>query len=114
MVADALSDQRLATVVFSSTVIARLVRDDFIKRSRKPGPYQDVQIGFSHDPCERPLNLITQIPYLGNGRDRRDSAVSASSARTYNPTAMHFAPGNVNRGRKGTDSDGWQTVQRKR
>ncbi|KAK7897575.1 hypothetical protein LTR67_004203 [Exophiala xenobiotica] len=103
-----------ATVVFSSTVIARLVRDDFIKRSRKPGPYQDVQIGFSHDPCERPLNLITQIPYLGNGRDRRDSAVSASSARTYNPTAMHFAPGNVNRGRKGTDSDGWQTVQRKR
>ncbi|KAJ9645457.1 hypothetical protein H2204_001036 [Knufia peltigerae] len=110
-----------ATVVFAATAIARIIRDEFIKRSRKPGPYQEVQIGFSHDPCERPLNLITQIPcpgdgYPGKGRDRRDSAVSASNIRSYNPTAPKFTPGNVivNRGKKGTDADGWQTVHRKR
>ncbi|KAI1620517.1 hypothetical protein EDD37DRAFT_157737 [Exophiala viscosa] len=102
-----------ATVVFSSTVIARLVRDEFMKRARRAGPYQDVQIGFSHDPCERPLNLITQIPYPGS-RDRSDSAKSGSSGRSYNPNAPKFVPGNVARGRKGTDSEGWQTVQRKR
>ncbi|KIX04473.1 uncharacterized protein Z518_05343 [Rhinocladiella mackenziei CBS 650.93] len=97
-----------ATVVFSSTVIARIVRDDFLRRSRNGGPYQDIQIGFSHDPCERPMNLITQIPYTGSGpRDRSDSGKSASSGRSYNPNAPKF-------GRKGTDSDGWQTVLRKR
>jgi len=94
-------------------VIARLVRDEFMKRARRAGPYQDVQIGFSHDPCERPLNLITQIPYPGS-RDRSDSAKSGSSARSYNPNAPKFVPGNVARGRKGTDAEGWQTVQRKR
>lgn len=104
-----------ATVVFSSTVIARLVRDEFMKRARRFGPYQDVQVGFSHDPCERPLNLITQIPYPGSrSRDRSDSTKSSSSGRSYNPNALKFVPGNVGRGRKGTDAEGWQTVQRKR
>ena len=94
-------------------MIARIVRDEFIKRSRRPGPYQDVQVGFSHDPCERPMNLITQIPYPGP-RDRSDSNKSASSGRGYNPNAPKFVPGAIGRARKGTDSDGWQTVQRKR
>lgn len=104
-----------ATVVLSATVIARIVRDDFLRRSRKPGPYQDVQVGFSHDPCERPMNLITQIPYPGSAsRNRSDSSKSGSSARSYNPNATKFVPGAVARPRKGTDADGWQTVQRKR
>ncbi|EXJ87145.1 hypothetical protein A1O3_04104 [Capronia epimyces CBS 606.96] len=104
-----------ATAVFSSTVIARIVRDEFIRRSRRQGPYHDVQVGFSHDPCERPMNLITQIPYPGiSPRDRSNSNKSASNARPYNPSAPKFVPGTVVRGRKGTDSDGWQTVQRKR
>lgn len=61
------------------------------------------------------MNLITQIPYPGTSpRDRSDSNKSASSGRPYNPHAAKFIPGTINRGRKGTDSDGWQTVQRKR
>jgi hypothetical protein len=111
-----MSDRALsATVVFSSTIISRIVRNDFLARSRRAGPYQDVQIGFSHDPCERPMNLITQITYPGSApRDRSDSAKSASSGRSYNPNAPKFVPGAITRGRKRTDSDGWQTVQRKR
>ncbi|ETI20004.1 hypothetical protein G647_09019 [Cladophialophora carrionii CBS 160.54] len=104
-----------ATAVFSSTVVARIVRDEFIRRSRRAGPYQEVQVGFSHDPCERPMNLITQIPYPGcASRDRSDSNKSASSGRPYNPNAAKFIPGAALRARKGTDPDGWQTVQRKR
>ncbi|OAP56256.1 hypothetical protein AYL99_09435 [Fonsecaea erecta] len=104
-----------ATAVFSSTVIARIVRDEFLRRSRRPGPYQEVQVGFSHDPCERPMNLITQIPYPGAGpRDRSNSGKSVSSCRSYNPNAAKFIPGAGLRARKGTDSDGWQTVQRRR
>ena len=102
-----------ATAVFSSTVVARIVRDEFIRWSRRPGPYQEVQVGFSHDPCERPMNLITQIPYPGaSSRDRSDSSKSGSSGRSYNPSAAKFVP---RAGlRKSADSDGWQTVQRKR
>lgn len=108
----------LATVVFSATVIARRVRDEFIQLSRERGPYQDVQVGFSHDPCERPMNLITQIPYPTPGaaqRERSDSGKSLTNGgRGYNPSAPKFVPSNIVRPRKGTDNDGWQTVQRKR
>ena len=104
----------VATAVFSSTVVARLVRNHFISKSRGSGPYQDVQVGFSHDPCERPMNLITQIPYPGSLRARSDSSKSAGSGRAYNPTAAKFYPGVAGRTRKSTDSDGWQTVQRRR
>lgn len=108
----------LATVVFSATVIARRVRDEFLQLARERGPYQDVSVGFSHDPCERPMNLITQIPYPTSGaaqRERSDSAKSMSNGgRGYNPAAAKFVPSATVRPRKGTDSDGWQTVQRKR
>lgn len=63
------------------------------------------------------MNLITQIPYPvpGSGaRERSDSGKSASSGgRGYNPTPKSV-PGATARPRKGTDSDGWQTVSRKR
>lgn len=110
----------LATVVFTATVIARRVRDEFIQLARERGPYTDVQVGFSHDPCERPMNLITQIPYPVPGaaaRERSDSGKSASSGgRGYNTTAPQFVPGanHTARPRKATDNDGWQTVSRKR
>ena len=92
-----------------------MVRDEFVRRSRRAGPYQEVQVGFSHDPCERPMNLITQISYPGSApRERSDSSKSGSSGRSYNPNALKFVPGVAARPRKGTDSDGWQTVQRKR
>ncbi|KAJ4520097.1 hypothetical protein HRR83_002060 [Exophiala dermatitidis] len=101
-----------ATAVFSSTVIARIVREEFLRRSKAKGPYHDVGVGFSHDPCERPMNLITQIPCPGTSpRDRSNSSKSGSSGKS---TAAKVVPGAVNRGRKGTDPDGWQTVHRKR
>ncbi|RMD39370.1 hypothetical protein DV735_g5767, partial [Chaetothyriales sp. CBS 134920] len=50
-----------ATVVFTSTANARRVRDQFRAKARQKGPYRDVQVSFSHDPCEKPMNLITQI-----------------------------------------------------
>jgi hypothetical protein len=108
-----------ATAVFSSTIIARLVRNEFRKRSSKPGPYRDITTGFSHDPCERPMNLITQIPNPGQPgnqtvRGRSDSYKGATNGHTYNPNAPKFVPGHNGRGRKATDADGWQTVQRKK
>jgi len=65
------------------------------------------------------MNLITQIPYPVPGaapRERSDSGKSAASSgggRGYNPTPKSV-PGATARPRKGTDSDGWQTVSRKR
>ncbi|RMZ81815.1 hypothetical protein DV738_g2008, partial [Chaetothyriales sp. CBS 135597] len=65
-----------ATVVFTSTANARRVRDQFRAKAKQYGPYRDVQISFSHDPCEKPLNLITQIEQPAV----RSRAISGGSA----------------------------------
>lgn len=78
-----------------------------------PGPYQDVMVSFSHDPCERPLNLITQMP-----GSRNSSGAKPSNA------PVHTSPGGmVNRPLAAsprptqgpvTDAEGWQTVGKRR
>ncbi|RMZ77135.1 hypothetical protein DV737_g4478, partial [Chaetothyriales sp. CBS 132003] len=72
-----------ATVVFTSTANARRVRDQFRAKARQKGRYRDVQVSFSHDPCEKPLNLITQIQPGDTGvterPTNRDRAISGTS-----------------------------------
>jgi hypothetical protein len=100
----------LATVVFSATAIARMVRDEFRKRARQSGPYRDVQVSFSHDPCERPLNLISQIPSSRNDvRPSNGSSTSHSFPRPSVPISPCQGP-SVSR----SGEDGWQTVARRR
>src|SRR5271156_3585500 len=100
----------LATVVFSATAIARMVRDEFRKRARQSGPYRDVQVSFSHDPCERPLNLISQIPSSRNAvRPSNGSSTSHSFPRPSAPISPCRRP-SVSR----AGEDGWQTVARRR
>ena len=99
-----------ATVVFSATAIARMVRDEFRKRARQAGPYRDVQVTFSHDPCERPLNLITQMPSSRNStRPSNGSNISHNFPRPSVPSSPYRRP-SVPR----VDEDGWQTVARRK
>jgi hypothetical protein len=99
-----------ATVVFSATAIARMVRDEFRRKARQAGPYRDVQVTFSHDPCERPLNLITQIPSSRSGaRPGNGSNISHNFPRPSGPASPHRRP-SVSR----VDEDGWQTVARRK
>ena len=100
----------VATVVFSATVIARMVKDDFRKRARTSGPYRDVQVGFSHDPCERALNLITQMPATRPIiRPREGCSGSDISKRPAVPLNQRRRPSSSL-----VDEDGWQTVARRK
>lgn len=90
--------------------IARLVRDEFCKLSRMPGsPYFRCVVSFSHDPCEKPMTLITQMPagqasrsmgaYGGGGILPSDVVSKGGSSSRRSTT-----------GRGSRDSNGWQTV----
>jgi hypothetical protein len=105
-----LSNHIQATVVFTSTAMARLVRDDFRKKARSAGPYQGVQVTFSHDPCERSMNLISQMHYTtGEGQSRSDNFTSAGPALGMGVTRKQSRRNN-----KTVDKDGWETVQSKK
>jgi hypothetical protein len=101
----------LATAVFTSTAIARMVRDDFRRKARVAGPYQSIHVSFSHDPCEKPLNLITQIPSAG-GEPRPRSGSTRNQ-----PIGSGLGTGVSRRDskrKKVMDVDGWQTVRGKK
>ncbi|KAL9115698.1 MAG: hypothetical protein Q9227_000066 [Pyrenula ochraceoflavens] len=101
-----------ATVVFTATSIARLVRDEFRRYAMTRGnAYWDLQVSFSHDPCERPLNLISQMNGLAStGRP------NVPQRRISNPFAGRMGPPPVSPRRQNisADKDGWQTVITKR
>ncbi|KAI9797295.1 MAG: hypothetical protein M1835_001313 [Candelina submexicana] len=48
-----------ATVVFAAVHLARAVKEAFLGYSKQKGPYQDVQVTYSKDPCEHEIRLIT-------------------------------------------------------
>lgn len=112
-----------ATVVFTSSAIASLVRDNFLAKSNsKTSPYHNIQVTFSHDPCEKPMNLITQIDSPTAGRFRSDSY---KSEQNYNPNGNGLYRSNSRaQGKLGRreskrkaqkpDDDGWQTVTHKK
>jgi hypothetical protein len=108
--------------VFSSSAIASLVRDNFLAKSRlKGGPYQNVQVSFSHDPCEKPMNLITQIESPTAARFRADSYRSDHNNNIVpglNRSNSKAQPKLVRRESKRKaakpDVDGWQTVIHKK
>ena len=114
----------IATVVFSSSAIASLIRERFLEKSRMKGsPYHNIHITFSHDPCEKPMNLITQIDSPTSGRLRSDSYLSEQSTTTANSKGLYRSNSRVQGGlgrreskRKAPkqDADGWQTVTHKK
>jgi hypothetical protein len=76
-------------------------------------------VSFSHDPCERPLNLITQMPGSrnGNGVKPNNTAVNDGSSGYAYPSndlvrSMPHSPRRV----QGpiVDAEGWQTVGKRR
>ena len=122
-----------ATVVFSAVPLAKMVRETFLKYSRaKRSSYEGVMVSFSHDPCERDLHLVSQIPghanYIGgngnsngNGyyRARTNTAsteYSNSSSRRMSATSSDSAAKRRDTGSTKVviDEDGWQTVTKRR
>ncbi|RMZ92140.1 hypothetical protein DV736_g622, partial [Chaetothyriales sp. CBS 134916] len=111
-----------ATVVFTSTANARRVRDRFRAEAKHNGPYRDVQVSFSHDPCEKPLNLITQIQFgdmgLTERPTNRDRAISGTSQlnsiKTGPSSGMGGLSGSTTKRERKVDADGWQTVMKRR
>lgn len=124
-----------ATVVFSAVPLAKMVREAFLKHSRtKRHPYEGVMVSFSHDPCERDLHLVSQIPghanYIGgnssaNGNDfyrMRTNTVSTDrsspSSRRMSATSSDYqtAPKRRDTGstKSAADEEGWQTVKKRR
>lgn len=114
-----------ATVVFTSTNIARIVRESFLQRSKTRGPYENVAVSYSHDPCEKPMNLISQIGVPPMKRPRSES--TRSSNASANANGLHRAntrnSGHGGLGRRQPkrtvvapkkDDDGWQTVTHKK
>lgn len=100
------SDESLATVVFSGTNIARLIRNKFRELGRmRNSPYHDIQVSFSHDPCERPLNLISANRTMVSNRPSIQRAPSGSFAGRMGPP-----PPSPRRQHVGSEEDGWQTV----
>ncbi|EEP76916.1 predicted protein [Uncinocarpus reesii 1704] len=62
------------TAVFKSVATARAVRDHFLALAvHKSNPYHEIRVTFSTDPCEKQLNLDSQIgiPQSRRLRDRR-------------------------------------------
>ena len=106
-------------MVFTSTAIARLVRDEFRRAAKTKGPYRDVQVSFSHDPCEKPLNLITQIPSGEGTRGRALSNISGNSNTIIRGAGADNSgvPGltrQSSRRKHQVDADGWETIVKKR
>jgi len=94
-------------VVFTGIAIARLVRDEFRKMGRVPGPYSNVGVSFSHDPCERPMNLITQMPPTASSGSGNPNFTRLGGNPPKRKSSL--ATPNLN-----VDADGWQTVSKRR
>ncbi|KAK5945668.1 hypothetical protein PMZ80_002874 [Knufia obscura] len=124
-----------ATVVFSAVPLAKMVRETFLKNSRtKRHAYEGVMVSFSHDPCERDLHLVSQIPghanYIGgNGSDNgngysrtRSNTISTdysnASSRRMSANSSDFQTAlkrrNTGSMKPPVDEDGWQTVKKRR
>ena len=89
-----------------------MVLDAFRQRGRKPGPYKDVQVSFSHDPCERPLHLVSQ---MSNGHSNGHPMLSAPHNSNGMPLRnARRLTNHDGRTTKNVDEDGWHTVQRRR
>lgn len=110
-----------ATVVFTGTVVARTIRDDFRRLAKNNGPYKDVSVSFSHDPCERPMNLITQIPQNGGSYHssspnsyRHSPPGGRSKNNVYGNGSAGSRPSTSNTAQgKGSGGDGWTTIKRR-
>ncbi len=76
-------------------------------------------VSFSHDPCERPLNLITQMPGCRNGNGAKvNSVVANGSSNIYNNEGNDCArafPASPRRSQgRMVDAEGWQTVGKRK
>ncbi len=103
----------IATVVFAATSLARIVKDEYRKRARQAGPYRDVQVSFSHDPCERPMNLITQMPSSRNTVRPLATTNGANFSHNFPRPSGLISP-RRQQSLSLVDEDGWQTVARRK
>ena len=89
-----------------------MVRDNFRERAKKTGSYKGIQVSFSHDPCERPLHLVTQIP----GAHGIMHPANHQGSTSYTPLGQARQISNAGGARPAPaiDNDGWQTVQRRK
>ena len=120
-----------ATVVFTAVPLAKLVSQSFKKRSKdRNSPYFGMQVSFSHDPCERNLHLVSQIPghanYIGvngNGSHAKHSSRSGRSS-TFSTDSSYDSrrPSTASSEKQPTkrrvletvpDEEGWQTVRKR-
>lgn len=117
--------------MFSAVPLAKLVKDKFNQYSRtSKHPYEGVKVSYSHDPCERDLHLVSQIPghanFIGsNGtgrnfassRSMRSNTVSSETSGRLSITSSDYqvAPKRHSTVSKvKVDEDGWQTVSKKK
>lgn len=112
-----------------------MVREKFLQYgSTKHNPYEGVMVSFSHDPCERNMHLVSQIPGHANFVGSNGSAKDLSASRPYRsntfsadmgkpfPRRMSTASSDYFTAPKRrspmskaqTDDDGWQTVKKRR
>lgn len=110
--------------------LARLVRDTFIEYGRlRSSPYNGIMVSYSHDPCERDMHLVSQIPghpgYIGGGSvpasGSRPRGNTIGSGGTFgNGGNPYSAPAHKRRitglsgAKPNLDDDGWQTVKKRR
>lgn len=123
----------LATVVFSAVPLSTLVRTEFKRQGCiKNSPYFGIMVTYSHDPCERDMHLVSQIPghpgYIGGGnlpapgpRARGSTFGSSASGGMYGHGGNgYYSPAHKRRitgsngSKPNTDDDGWQTVKKRR
>lgn len=97
----------VATVVLSGVTIARMVRAHFLAKGQEDGPYKQVAVTYSSDPCEKPLNLVSQIPQSEADWQR----IRESRARQWGGEGDRYQSNG--RGREQGDLSGWQKVKRK-
>jgi hypothetical protein len=77
-------------------------------------------VSFSHDPCERPLNLITQMPGSRNGDGRGRIGTNSGSwngnGDSHNGSAGTglLTASTVRGQRQIVDAEGWQTVGKRK
>lgn len=121
-----------ATVVFSAVPLAKIVRETFIRYGCAiNSPYHHIMVSYSHDPCERDMHLVSQIPghpgYIGGGnlpapgpRARGSTFGSTTSSNAYGNGNGYYTPAHKRRitGSNGPkpsiDNDGWETVKKRR
>jgi hypothetical protein len=75
-----LTHRPIATAVFFSVAVARKVMQTFTNWRSNRGCYEDLNVTYSSDPCEKELLLTTQLRYHVQPPHRRFEQLGPSGA----------------------------------